>query len=64
MKLKMYIDGQWVEGGSGAFTPLRSPATGEVLRDAPIGSPTRRSAATVAREAARAGWEANTPCSK
>jgi len=38
MRLKMYIDGEWVESESGEFTPLRSPATGEFLAEVPRGT--------------------------
>ncbi len=38
MKLKMYIDGQWVDSGSGEVVPIRSPATGEVLAEVPQGN--------------------------
>ena len=38
MKPKMYIDGQWVDSGSGEVVPIRSPATGEVLAEVPQGN--------------------------
>ena len=38
MRLKMYIDGEWAESEGGEYTPLRSPATGEVLAEVPRGT--------------------------
>ncbi len=38
-KLKLFIDGKWVEPSSGAYFETTNPATGEVIAEAPVASP-------------------------
>jgi malonate-semialdehyde dehydrogenase (acetylating)/methylmalonate-semialdehyde dehydrogenase len=37
-RLKNYINGQWVESGTGHYFETTNPATGEVIAEAPIAS--------------------------
>lgn len=40
MKKKLYIDGEWVDSEGEETWPVRSPSTGEVLAEVPLGTPT------------------------
>jgi succinate-semialdehyde dehydrogenase/glutarate-semialdehyde dehydrogenase len=39
VKHKLFIDGQWINSDGGEIWPVRSPATGEVLAEVPLGTP-------------------------
>ena len=38
VKRQLFIGGRWVDGNSGEMVPVRSPATGEILAEVPLGS--------------------------
>lgn len=38
VKRQLFIGGRWVDGSSGEMVPVRSPATGEILAEVPLGS--------------------------
>lgn len=50
---QLYIDGEWVESDGGDVWPVRSPATGEVLADVPLGTPADVERAVAAAQRAR-----------
>ncbi len=39
VKHKLHIGGEWVDSDGGKLWPVRSPATGEVLAEVPLGTP-------------------------
>lgn len=51
-KLKQYINGKWVESGTGKYFETPNPATGEPIAEAPIAGPDQ------VEEAIAASWEA------
>jgi succinate-semialdehyde dehydrogenase/glutarate-semialdehyde dehydrogenase len=56
----MYIDGQWIQGDSGATFAVTNPATGEVIDHVPDGGAREAAAAIAAAEAAFADWSRTT----
>ncbi|MCX5831903.1 MAG: aldehyde dehydrogenase family protein [Deltaproteobacteria bacterium] len=55
-KLKLYIDGQWVEPGTGAYFETTNPATGEAIAEAPVAAPEDVERAIVAAHTSFAKW--------
>ena len=50
---QLFIGGEWVDGADGRYTPVRSPATGEILAEVPLGTPEDADRAVLAAGAAQ-----------
>jgi malonate-semialdehyde dehydrogenase (acetylating)/methylmalonate-semialdehyde dehydrogenase len=56
VRLKDFVDGDWVESKAGAVQPVENPATGELLALCPLGGEAEVGAAALAAKAAFASW--------
>jgi malonate-semialdehyde dehydrogenase (acetylating)/methylmalonate-semialdehyde dehydrogenase len=59
--LKNYVDGEWVESGSGETLDVRNPATTEVLARVPMSTADEVGEAVEAAQEAFWGWRETTP---
>ena len=59
-RLKLFINGQWVESKTEKYTPIYNPSTGEIQAEAPCCTKDEVEAAIAAAKAAYPGWR-NTP---
>ena len=57
VRLKNYIDGEWVDDTGAEYIPLYNPSTGEVIGEVPLSSPgTSRAAVNSASRAYESWW--------
>ena len=55
-KLKLFVNGEWVESKTEKYTPIYNPSTGEVLAEAPCCTEDEVEMAIAAAKAAYPGW--------
>lgn len=63
IKIKDYIDGEWVDHSNGPFTPLYNPSNGSIIGEVPLGNEAQSKAAVNAAAEAYPAWRA-TPLPK
>ncbi len=63
IKIKNYIDGQWIEEDGGKTTPLYNPSTGEQIGEVPLSSAETSEKAIASSYAAYSTWK-NLPIAK
>ena len=56
IRIKNFIDGQWVDETAGEFVPLYNPSTGEVIGEVPLSSQETSLAAVDSSYSAYNGW--------
>jgi succinate-semialdehyde dehydrogenase/glutarate-semialdehyde dehydrogenase len=56
--VRMYLAGEWCQGGTGATAPVENPATGEVIGEVPLATPDDLDRALAAAEQGARVWRA------
>lgn len=56
IRVKNFIDGEWIEETGGAYEPLYNPSTGEQIGEVPISTPETSAAAVESSYAAYENW--------
>ncbi len=56
IRIKSFIDGEWVEEPGVEYAPLYNPSTGETIGEVPLSSPETSNAAVESAHAAYDGW--------